>query len=337
MILLSIVKQSNKTALPAPLRNGIVAVFLGATSGIGQSALKQFVAAAKDKNSRIYIVGRSTKAASPLLDELRHTDSSASIGFIERDVSLLREVDLATDFIKQRVKKVDLLFLSVGFISFEGRKETSEGLEPSMTTRFYSRARAIHQLLPLLDASDNPHVTNILAGGEEGSLLTEDLDLKKPENYSIVRAAVHSATMLTLTLERYAKEYPRIGFVHAHPGLVSTPIFGRGSSGISGLFLRSIAAPLVTTFLATSAEDAGARALFHATNARYTVDATMSLATPMPDGLQKAEKSKGGIFLVDKGSESTDSEKVLQGHRKDNVELVAKHLDDIFSQISKAH
>ncbi|KEY64551.1 hypothetical protein S7711_03617 [Stachybotrys chartarum IBT 7711] len=333
MVSITTIQSSNATALPASLPNGLVAVFIGATSGIGHSTLKQLVNAAKGKSPRFYIVGRSATASAAFVQELRNNDASATFEFIERDASLLRDIDHATKFIKEREEKVDLLFTSTGFISFEGRIETTEGLDPSMTTRFYSRALAIQQLLPLLNKSQNPHVTNVGAGGQEDALLMDDLDLAKPGNYSIARAAVHSATMFTIVLEKFAQENPKISFVHSFPGLTATRIMYRGSSGIVGFLLKRIIAPLINTFVSSSVEEVGARSLFYATNARYTVDATAPLSTPIPDGLDKAVQSKGGVFLVDPKSESADSEKVLGPLRGHDASRVSEHLREIFSRV----
>lgn len=122
MVAISIIKESNTKALPSVLPSGLVAVFLGGTSGIGQATLKQFIIATKDKSPRVYIVGRSTTAAHPLLAELRQLNPSASLEFIQQDVSLVRNVDAAVSQINQHENKVDLLFMSVGFVSFQGRK-----------------------------------------------------------------------------------------------------------------------------------------------------------------------------------------------------------------------
>ncbi|KAI9151392.1 NmrA-like family domain-containing oxidoreductase notO [Paramyrothecium foliicola] len=333
MVAISTIKSSNETVLPSSIPQGLVAFFIGATSGIGQSALKQLADAAKGKSPRLYIVGRSESAAAPLLDHLRRNDDSATVQFIERDVSLLREVDAAADFLKQHERKLDLLFISAGFISFQGRIETAEGLEPSMTTRFYSRARAVQQLLPLLNNSENPHVTNIGAGGQEAPIDTDDLDLVKPGNYSIPRAAVHSTTMLTLTLEKYANENPKISFVHAFPGLTDTPTLYRGSSGISGFLLRRLVAPVINTLVSASVEDVGARALFYATNARYSAPATESLSTPIPQDLAKATTTQNHVFLVNEKSESVDNQQVLDPIRESSADAVSRHLDEVFARV----
>lgn len=210
-----------------------------------------------------------------------------------------------------------------------GSTETKEGLEPSMTTRFYSRARFIHHFLPLLNASPNPHVLNVLAGGEESTIVSSDLDLKDPKNYSIRNAAVHSATMLTLTLERFAAANPKISFVHSFPGLVATPTFTR-ASGLVGFLLRWVVSPILMNLFAMSAEEAGARAFFYATNARYTVDETEGLAAPIPSGLQKAKRSQGGVFLVGKDSEPAGNEALLKELRDNEAEKVWEHTVQIW-------
>lgn len=353
MVSITTIKTSNTTTLPATIPNGFTAVFLGATSGIGQSALKQLAIAAKDKSPHIYIVGRSASAAVPLLAELRQSNTSATFEFIERNVSLIREVDAAIAEITKREENVDLLFLSMGFIAFEGRKgkstaqhntihhgrlihphlETIEGLEPSMTTRYYSRIRAIELLLPLLNRSPNPHVTSVLAGGQEAPIDEDDLDLARPGNYSFIKGSVQSATMQTLVLEKFAQENPNISFVHSFPGLTATPTLTRGSSGIVGYLLRWIVSPILNTFVASSVEDVGARSLFYATNARYTVESTSATANPIPQGLVKAEQSARGVFLVDAKSESVDNEKALVELRERLAKKVWEHTQQIFNKV----
>ncbi len=64
-----------------------------------------------------------------------------------------------------------------------------------MTTRCYSRICAVYGLLQLLNAAVSPRVVSILAGGQESKMNEEDLDLRKPGNYSVIAAAVHSATI----------------------------------------------------------------------------------------------------------------------------------------------
>lgn len=204
-----------------------------------------------------------------------------------------------------------------------------------MTTRYYSRVQAIQLLLPLLNRSENPHVTNILAGGQEGPLLDDDLDLAQPGNYTFVRGSIHSATMLTLSLEKFASENPSISFVHAYPGLTSTPSLTRGSSGVASILLRWIVSPIAHTFFASSAEDVGARALFYATNSRYTVSQKSNQAAPLPQGLSTAGQTGQGVFLVDHKGDTPQNEDLLRGLREKSTERVWTHTLQIFDRVAK--
>ncbi|KAH8821854.1 hypothetical protein F5884DRAFT_769227 [Xylogone sp. PMI_703] len=323
MVSIQVIRKSN--ARIAELPAGLVALFLGGTSGIGQSTLIQFAQYAVQP--RIYIAARRASAITGLLEKLHQKNPGGIYTVIEKDVSLIRETNDVVEFVKARETKLDFLFESVGFISFSGRQETVEGLEPSMTTRYYSRLRAVQGLLPLLNAAANPRVLSILAGGMEGKLNEEDLDLRKPGNYSIVGAAVHSATMLTLGYEHLAKENPHISFVHAHPGFVATPLLTRGSTGILRLLMSLIVQPLMYLF-AASADEAGARALFCLTSDRYSVDGSL---VPLAEGVEKSPRSGGGIFLSNEKSESVDNEKVLADLRERGInELAWKHTMEIF-------
>ena len=67
---------------------------------------------------------------------------------------------------------------------------------------------------------------SVLAGGLEGPINENDLSLSDPKKFSVSAGNSHSATMLTLSFEHLARENPTVSFVHAFPGLVSTPLLG---------------------------------------------------------------------------------------------------------------
>lgn len=325
MVHLSVVHESN--ARISQLPEGLVALFLGGTSGIGQNTLIQLATHAV--KPRIYIVARRASAIDGMIATLRTKNPHGEYIVIEKNVSLLRETTEVIDFVKARETKLDLLFESVGFISFDGRQETAEGLDTSMATQYYSRILAVYGLLPLLDAAASPRVVSILAGGQETKLNEDDLDLRKPGSYSIANAAHHSSTMLTLSYEHVAREHPKISFVHAYPGPVATPILSRGSTGLKRVLLTWIVTPLIALFSA-SPETAGARALFLSTSSRYAVGLEHS-SVPLASGVAASPKTKGGVFLSDGKSESTDNEKVLADLRaRGTGDKVWKHTMDIF-------
>lgn len=211
----------------------------------------------------------------------------------------------------QKETRIDILFMSTGFMAWEGRKNTSEGLEPSMSTRYYSRLRAVQRLLPLLNAAPCPRIVSAQAGGKEAPLNESDLDLRDPNNWSFWNAAIHATTMGTLSLERFAQKNPRLSIVHWYPGPVATP----GLSKAHALGTLEISSENVT-----SQEESGECALFLATNDRYAVQGGGMVA--IPEGLEMLKKSGGGIFLVDEKGESTDNEGVLSPLR-------VRHLDEV--------
>ena len=122
MVNIKDVRASNAALKASKESSGLVAVFVGATSGIGMGTLKQF---AKYANApKAYILGRSKKAATPLLDEIKSSNPQGTFEFIETEISLIKNIDLACDDIKSKEKKVDILFLSPGYLTLEGRNGT---------------------------------------------------------------------------------------------------------------------------------------------------------------------------------------------------------------------
>ncbi|KAK7428173.1 hypothetical protein QQZ08_005239 [Neonectria magnoliae] len=303
MVSFQTVKQSN--AGVASLPKGLVALFMGATSGIGQSTLEHF--AQNASSPRIYSVARSQTVASheELLTSLRQTNPTGTYNLITADVSLISEIDKVVNAVTQKETKLDILVMSAGFIAFEGREDTREGLDPSMTTRYYTRLCALQKLLPLLNNAASPRVVSVLAAGLEGPLNEDDLDLRDPAHWSHWNASVHSATMGTLALEKLARENPRLSIVHWLPGPTSTP-------GLARIERLSKAWPNPM-----AQEEAGARALFLATSDRYAVNGGL---LPVPEGLEVAKKSGGGIFLVDPKGENTGNEDLLGDFRKRGVD-----------------
>jgi hypothetical protein len=119
MVNIEDIRASNLAFKESRENYGLVAVFVGATSGIGMGTLKQF---AQNANApRVYILGRSKSAASGLLEEVKASNPKGTFEFIETEVSLIKNVDLACEEIKSKEKKVDILFMSVGFLTLDGR------------------------------------------------------------------------------------------------------------------------------------------------------------------------------------------------------------------------
>ncbi|KIK70019.1 hypothetical protein GYMLUDRAFT_67277 [Collybiopsis luxurians FD-317 M1] len=215
-----------------------VAVFVGATSGIGRGMVEAF-AHCFNGNAHIIIIGRNKTAAEEIIQSLPKPtetnpvlDSSSSSTehpvvplheFISSDVSLISNVHQITRNLTARLQRIDYLVLTPGVWMLTGRKETKEGLDEKMALSYYSRWTFINNLLPLLRKAEmrgGARVYSVLAAGR-GSVAkidVEDLDLRKKHTISKCIAAV--TTYTDLMMQKLAKEEPKIGFSHAYPGIV---------------------------------------------------------------------------------------------------------------------
>lgn len=119
MVSLAAIRASNGQ-VAATLPSGLTAVFVGATSGIGETSLKQFARHAKQP--RIYFVGRSEEAGKRITTELEALNSGGTYVFVKSDVSLLKNVDSVCRDIKSKETAINLLFLSPGTLISKTRE-----------------------------------------------------------------------------------------------------------------------------------------------------------------------------------------------------------------------
>jgi NADP-dependent 3-hydroxy acid dehydrogenase YdfG len=104
--------RSSNARIAEYLPAGLVAVFAGGTSGIGESTMKQFARHAVQP--RIYFIGRSDNAAARISAELTAINPAGKYRFIRADLSLLHNVDDVCREIKTKESYVNLLFLTPG-------------------------------------------------------------------------------------------------------------------------------------------------------------------------------------------------------------------------------
>ena len=104
--------QASNAQIASALPTGLVAVFVGATSGIGEYALKHFTKYAR--GPRIYFVGRSQEAGDRITAECKALNAQGEFIFIKADVSLMKAVDDVCRDIKSKETAINLLFLTQG-------------------------------------------------------------------------------------------------------------------------------------------------------------------------------------------------------------------------------
>jgi NAD(P)-dependent dehydrogenase (short-subunit alcohol dehydrogenase family) len=338
------VRKSNLAFKLSGHASGLVAVFVGATSGIGMGTLKQYAKYAQ--GGKAYIVGRSKNATEPLLNELKASNPKGTFEFIETEISLIKNVDLACEEIKSKEKKIDILFLSAGFLAYGGRNgllfislhedkanegsESAEGIDIPHALRYYSRLRFVYDLLPLLTESPSPRVISILAGGKESAIDINDLEVHN--DFTMVKAASNGTTQTTLAFEELAKAYPSITFIHKYPGFVNTGVIGRflgtvtGVMAIPATIAKWAVLPIVNWF-STTTDEAGERGLFIATSARYPPSKPNMdfVGVQLPEGLEVADSSVvkdgvgNGVYRLGATDDSAPDGDVLPGYRLDEV------------------
>ena len=102
--------RSSNSLISSNLRPGLVAVFVGGTSGIGETTLKQF--AKQAVRPVCYIVGRSREAAEKIIAECKTSNPDGQYIFIKGDVSLMSGVDRVCEEIMNKESVINLLFLT---------------------------------------------------------------------------------------------------------------------------------------------------------------------------------------------------------------------------------
>jgi NAD(P)-dependent dehydrogenase (short-subunit alcohol dehydrogenase family) len=314
--------------------SGLTAVFVGATQGIGLGALRALTK--HTDHPTIFIVGRSQPTLTSIITELKTTNPSANLVPIQADdLTLLANVDKACDAIKAHPSapsKIDILYLSPGYLSFSARNASPEGLDKITSIRYYARMRFVVNLLPLLRSAPAPRVISVLAGGKEGRLWADDFLLEK--HYSVGIAAGAGASMTTLFMEALAAQQANASlvFVHLFPGLVrDTNLFGTEHFGALTKFVIGwIVMPLIRPFCYTS-DEVGERVVFAATSGRFRKLAHGASGEGSLVSVGSNGKVGSGVYLVQADSSTVEAPKLLKEMREQGVGgRLYEHTMDVF-------
>ena len=111
MVALEAIRASNKR-IATTFPQGLVAVFVGATNGVGEATVRQFAKYAP--KSRVYLIGRSQEAGKRIVNECKTLNPQGEFIFISKDTSLMRNVDEICDDLKTKETSINLLFLTIG-------------------------------------------------------------------------------------------------------------------------------------------------------------------------------------------------------------------------------
>ncbi|KAI5288578.1 hypothetical protein KEM54_005101 [Ascosphaera aggregata] len=326
----------------ATLRNrlgpGLVAVFAGGTSGIGESTARELVR--NVDAPKIYIIGRNQTEATRIINDFKRLSPGGHYQFIAGDLAKLREVDRVCEKIKAQEKQINLLVLSQGILRPGGPNYVGEGLDMKMSLHYYSRMRMIFNLLPQLktaaESTNNDglaRVISCLAAGRENEKLDYD-DLTLKHGFGILPAEAHACTMTTMAMERLAVEYPQVSFVHKFPGIVRTNIL-RSLHPVLRYGGAAMMATVGRLFM-TDPTESGERFLYTATSNRYPPK-DLSMKVKPEDGEVEigtnGERGSGAYPLLWNDKRGMN-EKAMKKHRENGgIEKVWNHTTEVFDTI----
>ncbi|KAF1958999.1 hypothetical protein CC80DRAFT_514962 [Byssothecium circinans] len=310
------------------LAPGLVAIFVGGTSGISLYTAREF--ARNTTSPHIYLIGRNETEAKRITEELKTINPTSTIDFIKKDVSLLRKVDEACKEIKEKEKKVNLLFMTIGIMTFKGRDETEEGLDKKHSLHYYARMRFIQNLSPLLtNAANSTNPNSTLSRvvsvydpfiGRSNKPNFSDLSLKS--SFSLRNCANHASAMQNFALERFARLHPQTSFIHEQPGAVQT---GLANNPI-GKLVFFFAKPFMV-----DRQESGERHLFASTAPRYAPRAKAEEEGVVigADGV----KGSGIYHLTWSGEAHGDSETAKEMRDDGAEQKIWSHTEEVYKKV----
>ncbi|KAI8966510.1 NAD(P)-binding protein [Daldinia sp. FL1419] len=360
MVRLDIVRSAN-AALANSATKPFVAVVAGGTSGIGESAVRALAATFADRGGRendvlhVHIVGRNEEAGRRIVTECSEVCPQGIFRFHKGDVSLLREVDRICAEItraeqekantKDMTAKIDFLVNCQGVLSLTS-EDTEEGLDRYNSLLYYSRARFIERLLPLLTASPRAgHVVSVLNASIKEGLVLDDLALRDQKSQKIQTAFSHLVSLTNIFFEEIARRNPgRIALCHQHPGYVPTDIAAKSNlPWWLKVLITYVVNPLFRPWWVPF-EECGQRIVFMASPARFPArkpDNTQG-STEAPfgsvEGIEPAEGIDGkvgsGAYRVNKDGETFPKGKEYDKVRENGAaEKAYQHTLTVFAEI----
>lgn len=334
MVALETIRASN-SRIASTLPSGLVAIFVGATNGVGEATVRQFAKYASAP--RVYLIGRSQDAGTRIVNECRALNAKGEFTFISKDTSLMRNVDEICETIKQKEKSVNLLFLTIG--TLQTGKTTVEGLHYPAAIAVHARNRFINNLLPLINnATSLRRVISVFIATLEGEIQMDDF---QGWHMKLMANRDHAASITTLSLESHHRDNRKVSFVHNFPGVIKSGIT-RGTSGVVLTALKAVVCIFGSLFY-MPAEEAGDRHVFLSTSARYSVGekdeaagVPLSVAPDLSFARGTDGKMASGVYSINASGESAGEkvEEALASLRSRG--MAEKVIDTINTDIEKA-
>lgn len=232
-----------------------IAVVTGANTGIGLETARGLA----DAGFRVLMTARDRERGEVAIADVKKTSGREDVELLMLDLGSLTSVRDATDDVRSRVDRIDVLVNNAGLLLGD-RRTTDDGFEATFGINHLGHFLWTHLLLDLVKAGSPSRIVNLASDAHKQSrgLNFDDLMWER-RSYRGINVYSDSKLANILFTRRLAKELEGSGVVtHAvHPGVVNTRFAKDGDAGgIVGLAVK-IAAP----FLLTPAK--GARTSLH--------------------------------------------------------------------------
>jgi len=206
----------------------------GGTSGMGKATAIQLA----KMGARLLLVSRNRDKGEATVSEIIHTSGNQAVTFLAADLSLVRDMRRAAEYIRQTFVRLDVLMHSAGGTFPWQRTLTNEGFELTFAIQYLARFVLTNELLGLLKAAPAPQVLS-LAGGAFGSKQVDLDDLQSEKSYGKFKSIAKSGALdYLLTLGQLVR-YPDITFYNYGPGLVRTATITENQA-VTRLFFNTV-------------------------------------------------------------------------------------------------
>ena len=192
-------------AAHASLNNNVGkrALVVGGTSGIGEGIAIRLAEA----NFAVTIVGRDEKRGAAIVEQLA-SKSNAGVkhDFMACDASLLGNVVGCAARYSVQHDSLDVLVLTQGIATMQGRTPTTEGIDVKMALHYYGRMAFVDALLPLLRNTPTPKVLSVLSAGVHAPYKNWSDDPELKTHYSLKNAADAAGFYNDLALDALSRD-----------------------------------------------------------------------------------------------------------------------------------
>ena len=174
-----------------------VVVLTGGTAGIGVGLLRECV---KHGAGKVYLLCRSAEKGAKVRDEVHaeyeKLETKTEIEIVKCEMSLMKDVKTAAEFVIANAGKIDVVFLNAGLIPGSNIIKTSEGVEEALAVNVCSAHLLARLLVPALATGARV----IFTGSDAGKAVKFTVDLEALQGEAGMGAAGFMQYARTKTL-----------------------------------------------------------------------------------------------------------------------------------------